>query len=48
MSSFCTALTTLSKNIKEIMYQEIPIETTIREIIDVLEGRKYIFLLMKY
>jgi segregation and condensation protein A len=42
MCSFRTALTPLPKNIKEIMYQEIPIETKIREILDVLEGRQYI------
>jgi segregation and condensation protein A len=42
MSSFRTALTTLPKNIKEIMCQEIPIETKIREILDVLEGKQYV------
>jgi segregation and condensation protein A len=43
MGSFRTVLlTTLPENIKEIMYQEIPIETKIREILDVLEGRQYV------
>jgi segregation and condensation protein A len=42
MNSFREALTTLPENIKEIMYQEIPIETKIREILDVLEGKQYI------
>jgi segregation and condensation protein A len=42
MDSFRTALTTLPENIKEIMYQEVPIETKIREILDVLEGRQYV------
>jgi segregation and condensation protein A len=42
MSSFCKALTALPKNIKEIIYQEIPIEAKIREILDALEGKQYI------
>ncbi|MDR1695064.1 MAG: segregation/condensation protein A [Endomicrobium sp.] len=42
MESFRDALTALPENIKEIMYQEIPIETKIREILDVLEGKQYI------
>ncbi|GHT24754.1 segregation and condensation protein A [Endomicrobiia bacterium] len=42
VGSFRTALTRLPENIKEIMCQEIPIETKIREILDVLEGRQYI------
>jgi len=42
MDSFRQALTALPENIKEIMYQEIPIEVKIREILDVLEGRQYI------
>jgi segregation and condensation protein A len=42
LDSFRTALTTLPKNIKEIMYQEISIETKIREILDVLEGKQYV------
>ncbi|OEG71106.1 hypothetical protein ATZ36_16245 [Candidatus Endomicrobiellum trichonymphae] len=42
MGSFRTVLATLPENIKEIMYQEIPIETKIREILDVLEGRQYV------
>lgn len=42
MSSFKEALTALPENIKEIMYKEIPIETKIREILDILEGRQYI------
>lgn len=42
MSSFREALIALPENIKEIMYQEIPIETKIREILDVLEGKQYV------
>jgi segregation and condensation protein A len=42
MDSFRQALTALPENIKEIMYQEIPIEVKIREILDILEGRQYI------
>ncbi len=42
LDGFRTALTTLPKNIKEIMYQEISIETKIREILDVLEGKQYV------
>jgi segregation and condensation protein A len=42
MSSFRDALTALPDNIKEIMYQEIPIESKIREILDILEGKQYV------
>ncbi|MDR1940717.1 MAG: segregation/condensation protein A [Endomicrobium sp.] len=42
MDSFRQALTALPDDIKEIMYQEIPIEVKIREILDVLEGRQYV------
>lgn len=42
MDSFREALTALPENIKEIMYKEIPIETKIREILDLLEDRQYI------
>jgi segregation and condensation protein A len=42
ISSFRNALTALPDNIKEIMYQEIPIENKIREILDVLEGKQYV------
>jgi len=43
MGSFRTVLLTkLPENTKEIMYQEISIETKIREILDVLEGRQYV------
>jgi segregation and condensation protein A len=42
MSSFRDALTSLPDNIKEIMYQEIPIENKIREILDILEGKQYV------
>ncbi|MCL2390254.1 MAG: segregation/condensation protein A [Endomicrobia bacterium] len=42
MESFREALTALPDDIKEIMYQEIPIETKIREILDILEGKQYI------
>jgi len=43
MSSFCRVLKTLSGSIKEIVYQEIFIETKIREILKVLEKKSYIF-----
>jgi segregation and condensation protein A len=42
VSSFRDALTALPDNIKEIMYQEIPIENKIREILDILEGKQYV------
>jgi segregation and condensation protein A len=42
MSSFREALAGICENVKEIIYQEIPIETKIREILDVLEGKQYI------
>ncbi|MDR3256537.1 MAG: segregation/condensation protein A [Endomicrobium sp.] len=42
ISSFREVLKVLPENIKEIMYQEIPIETKIREILDVLDGKQYI------
>jgi len=42
MGSFREALTALPEDIKEIMYKEIPIETKIREILDVLEGKQYV------
>jgi segregation and condensation protein A len=42
MCSFRTVLTTLPENVKEIIYQEIPIETKIMEILDVLEEREYV------
>ncbi|MCA6071635.1 MAG: segregation/condensation protein A [Endomicrobium sp.] len=42
MNSFREALIALPENIKEIMYQEIPIETKIREILDILEEKQYV------
>jgi segregation and condensation protein A len=42
MSSFRDVLTSLPDNIKEIMYQEIPIESKIREILDLLEEKQYV------
>jgi segregation and condensation protein A len=42
ISSFRNVLTALPDNIKEIMYQEIPIENKIREILDILEEKQYI------
>lgn len=42
MDSSRIALTTLPENIKEIMYQEIPIEIKISEILDILEGRQHV------
>ncbi|MDR1474363.1 MAG: segregation/condensation protein A [Endomicrobium sp.] len=42
VSSFRDALIALPENIKEIMYQEIPIENKIRELLDILEGKQYV------
>ncbi|MFA6914621.1 MAG: segregation/condensation protein A [Endomicrobiia bacterium] len=42
IKSFQEALRTLPEEVREIMYKEIPIETKIREILDILEGRQYI------
>ncbi|MDR3195470.1 MAG: segregation/condensation protein A [Endomicrobium sp.] len=42
MSSFRDALTALPDDIKEIMYQEIPIENKIREILDIVDGKQYV------
>jgi segregation and condensation protein A len=42
MGSFRDALVALPDSVKEIMYKEIPIETKIREILDILEGRQYV------
>ncbi|MDR0723981.1 MAG: segregation/condensation protein A [Endomicrobium sp.] len=42
MNCFRKALVALPEDIKEIMCQEIPIEVKIREILDVLEGKKYV------
>jgi segregation and condensation protein A len=42
LNCFRKALFTVPENIKEIMYQEIPIEVKIREILDILEGKQYV------
>jgi segregation and condensation protein A len=42
MSSFEEALQALPETVKEILYKEIPIETKIREILDILEGKQYV------
>ena len=42
VKSFQSALKTLPKEVREIMYREIPIEVKIREILDVLEGKQYL------
>jgi segregation and condensation protein A len=42
VKSFQNALKTLPKEVREIMYREIPIETKIREILDILEGKQYL------
>ncbi len=42
IESFQEALRTLPEEVREIMFKEIPIETKIREILDVLEGRQYV------
>ncbi|MDR1523074.1 MAG: segregation/condensation protein A [Endomicrobium sp.] len=39
---FRKTLITLPEDIKEIMYQEIPIEVKIREILDILEDKEYV------
>jgi segregation and condensation protein A len=42
MNCFRKALVALPEDIKEVMYQEIPIEVKIREILDVLADKSYI------
>jgi len=42
VKSFQNALKTLPKEVREIMYKEIPIEIKIREILDILEGKQYL------
>ncbi|MBR3627407.1 MAG: segregation/condensation protein A [Elusimicrobia bacterium] len=42
VKSFQNALRTLPEEVREIMYKEIPIETKIREILDILEGKQYL------
>jgi segregation and condensation protein A len=42
IEAFRDALKELPKEVKEIVYEEIPIEQKIRELIDLLEGRRYI------
>lgn len=42
VKSFKNALKTLPEEVREIMYKEIPIETKIREILDILEGKQYL------
>jgi segregation and condensation protein A len=42
VKSFQNALKTLPAEVREIMYKEIPIETKIREILDILEGKQYL------
>ena len=42
VKSFQNALRTLPEEVREIMYKEIPIETKIREILDILEGKHYL------
>ena len=42
ISSFREALKTLPEEVREIMYKEIPIETKMREIIDLLSERQHI------
>lgn len=42
VKSFQNALKTLPKEVREIMYREIPIEVKIREILDILEGKQYL------
>lgn len=42
MESFRSVLQELPKEVKEIVFKEIPIETKIREILDLLEGNEYL------
>lgn len=42
MESFRSVLKELPKEVKEIVYKEIPIETRIREILDFMEGKEYV------
>ena len=42
MESFRSILQDLPKDVKEIVYKEIPIETKIRGILDMLEGKEFI------
>jgi segregation and condensation protein A len=42
IESFRQVLKELPEEVKEIVYEEIPIEQKIRELIDLLEGRRYI------
>jgi segregation and condensation protein A len=42
MDSFRKTLIALPDDVREIIYQEIPIETKIREILDALEGKQHI------
>ncbi len=40
--SFQDALRTLPEEVREIMYKEIPVETKMREVLDILEGKQYV------
>ena len=42
IEAFRQALKELPTEVKEIVYEEIPVEQKIRELIDLLEGRRYI------
>jgi len=42
LNSFRNVLQELPKDIKEIVYEEIPIEQRIREILDMFEGKQYL------
>lgn len=42
ITSFREVLTELPTNVKEIVYEEIPIEEKIREILDILEGKQFL------
>ena len=41
LDTFRSVITQLPTDVKEIVYQEIPIEEKIRDILDYLEGRKH-------
>jgi segregation and condensation protein A len=42
MDSFKTVLNQLPKDVKEIVYKEIPIEQKIRQVLDMLEGKDFL------
>jgi segregation and condensation protein A len=45
IDAFKNVLTEMPANIREIVYEEIPIEQKIREVLDLLEGKQYVHFL---